>query len=277
MADAGSVLPAGGTVVPRRRGVLERGDGAIYYEVAGSGPPLVFAHGLGGSHMSWWQQVPAFLDRYTCVTFAHRGFHPSRHDGDVVTPDLFPADLLALLDHLKIKRASLVAQSMGGWCALETAITHPERVERLVMSATSGRIDPRAVADLAEWSERAKQAGPDFVERGIHPAMGERAAREQPALHLLYRQLDEASGFTDKEGMRQRLFASRTRGPDAVDGLRMPVLWLAGEEDIVFPPQAAIALGARMGRPARIVPRTGHSPYFQRGEEFNAILAEFLA
>ena len=55
--------------------------------------------------------------------------------------------------------------------------------------------------------------------------------------------------------------------------LRMPVLWLAGEEDVVFPPPAAIALGARMGRPATIIPRAGHSPYFQRAEEFNAVVA----
>jgi 3-oxoadipate enol-lactonase len=270
-------LPAGAGIVPRARGMVERGDGAIYYEMAGSGPPIVFAHGLGGSHMSWWQQVPEFVGRYTCITFTHRGFHPSRHDGEVVTPDLFAGDLLALLDHLQIERANLVAQSMGGWSALETAIEHPERVAKLVMSATSGRIDPHGVADLTAWNGRAKRAGPDFEERGIHPAMGARAAREQPALHLLYRQLDEASGFTDKQGMRQRLMQSRTRGAEAVDALKMPVLWLAGEEDVVFPPEASIALAARMGSKPAIIPQSGHSPYFQRAEQFNRIVAGFFA
>ena len=51
--------------------------GRLYYEVAGSGPALLFAHGLGGNHLSWWQQVPYFSERFTCVTFAHRGFAPS--------------------------------------------------------------------------------------------------------------------------------------------------------------------------------------------------------
>src|SRR5689334_18741593 len=59
------------------RGYLDRPDCRIYYEVTGSGPMLLFAHGLGGNHLSWWQQVPYFRDRYTCVTFAHRGFAPS--------------------------------------------------------------------------------------------------------------------------------------------------------------------------------------------------------
>ena len=281
MADAAvpagpGVLPAGAGIVPRQRGMLDRDNGAIYYEVAGAGPPIVFAHGLGGSHMSWWQQVPALLDRFTCVTFAHRGFLPSRHDGDAVSPDAFPADLLALLDHLALRQAILVAQSMGGWSALELAITAPGRVARLVMSATSGRIDPRRLADTTAWETRAQQAGRDFAERGIHPAMGARAAREQPALHLLYRQLDEASGFADKEGMRQRLMAARTRGPEALDALAMPVLFVAGEEDPVFPPQAAVALAQRTGTQASILPRTGHSPYFERAEQFNAILAAFI-
>jgi 3-oxoadipate enol-lactonase len=42
---------------------LEVPGARIYYEVTGAGPPLVFAHGLGGNHLSWWQQLSAFEDR----------------------------------------------------------------------------------------------------------------------------------------------------------------------------------------------------------------------
>ena len=53
---------------------LERDGARLYYETHGAGPALVFVHGLGGGHLSWWQQVPHFRDRYTCVIFDHRGF-----------------------------------------------------------------------------------------------------------------------------------------------------------------------------------------------------------
>jgi 3-oxoadipate enol-lactonase len=70
-----------------KAGFLERPGCRIYYEVAGEGPAIVFAHGLGGNHMSWWQQVAHFAPRYTCVTFAHRGFTPSGPVAGETAPD----------------------------------------------------------------------------------------------------------------------------------------------------------------------------------------------
>ena len=48
----------------------------IYYEIEGHGPPLVFAHGAGANHMSWWQQVPEFAGNYTCVVFDRPSVRP---------------------------------------------------------------------------------------------------------------------------------------------------------------------------------------------------------
>ena len=104
------VLPvAGDGAVSRRRGFLERDAARLYWEATGDGPALVFAHGLGGSHLSWWQQVAAFAHRFTCVAFAHRGFLPSRDAVVPRGPAAFTEDLLALLDHLALPDAVLVA------------------------------------------------------------------------------------------------------------------------------------------------------------------------
>jgi 3-oxoadipate enol-lactonase len=45
----------------------------LYYEVHGDGPAIVFAHGAGGNHLSWWQQVPVSASKYRCITAADRG------------------------------------------------------------------------------------------------------------------------------------------------------------------------------------------------------------
>ncbi len=262
--------------MPRRRGFLPRAGGQLYYEATGAGPALVFAHGLGGSHLSWWQQVAAFASRFTCIAFAHRGFLPSRDTTPPLGPAAFGPDLLALLDHLGIGDAVLVAQSMGGWTCLEAALRAPGRVHGLVMSATSGTIDHGRVVDVGAWRARSEAAVAEHAVMGVHPAMGARAAREQPALHLLYRHIDDSAGIADKAAMRAALGAMRVRGPEVLDGLRMPVLWVAGEEDVVFPPAAAAALAARMGSTAALIPACGHSPYFERAAAFNAALTRFL-
>ena len=127
----------------RTVGRLKRPFGNLYYEVCGGGPALLFAHGLGGNHLSWWQQVAHFAPRYTCVTFAHRGFAPSDPVADGVDPADYPRDLAALIDHLGFADVRLVAQSMGGWTMLEYALAHPDRVKALVLSSTSGTLDRR--------------------------------------------------------------------------------------------------------------------------------------
>ncbi len=83
-------------------GFVQNAGAEIYYEVSGSGLAVVFAHGLGGNHLTWWQQVPYFSDDYTCVTFAHRGFSPSRITTGSLDPALYEDDLQALVDHLKL-------------------------------------------------------------------------------------------------------------------------------------------------------------------------------
>jgi len=80
----------------------------IFYESHGDGPPVVFAHGRGGCHLSWWQQVPALRDRFRCVTFDHRGFGYSRDINDSPGRHAFADDLADLLDLLGIERSYLV-------------------------------------------------------------------------------------------------------------------------------------------------------------------------
>jgi pimeloyl-ACP methyl ester carboxylesterase len=249
----------------------------LYYETHGAGPALVFAHGLGGGHLSWWQQVPHFRDRYTCVVFDHRGFGLSREATGGLGPDAFADDLAALLDHLKLPDVRLVAQSMGGWTCLGYALRHPERVKALVMAATTGLLgDPETLAIFR--AHGAAQPEKALFDRGIHPAAGERMAREQPALHFLYRELDALSHDLDKPAIRKKLIAMRTVTRAAVTALGAPLLCIAGEEDIVIPPDAVAILasivpGARLAR----VPAAGHSVYFERPEAFNRLVDEFLA
>ena len=249
----------------------------LYYELHGSGPPLLFAHGLGGNHLTWWQQVPHFRDRYTCVTFAQRGFGRSTVKDGGLRPEAFADDLAALIDQLGFEDVRLVAQSMGGWSCLEYAVRRPERVRALVMADTVGTLahpaSDRLIAENAAAYPRSAR-----YEGGAHPACGERMLREQPALHFLYTQVSGLTSPPPPPEFRERLAALRKRPAEDVAALRMPVLCIAGEEDTVIPPGAVEVLASLIpGARYVSVPKAGHSVYWERPETFNRLVDGFLA
>jgi len=257
-----------------------RRDGAeIHYEVFGKGPAVVFAHGLGGNHLSWWQQVAQFAPTHTCVVFAHRGFPPSSPLPGRSAPDSYADDLAALIEELNLQNVALVAQSMGGWTCLGYALRAPHKVRALVMASTSGVLDFSQLknAEVDEWSRRSPGKLKELQSRGIHPAGGERMAKEQPALAQLYGQISELASAAFREDVRVRIRELRTQSPKLLEQLPMPVLFVTGDEDWVFPPAAGPALAsfAPKGRAVR-VPAAGHSVYFERAAQFNDIIGRIL-
>ncbi len=265
-----------------KRGHLDRPDCRLYYEVSGEGPLLMFAHGLGGNHLSWWQQVPHFRDRYTCVTFAHRGFAPSSAPPGGPDPGDYAGDLGALIDHLGGGDVRIVGQSMGGWTGLDYAFANPNRVRALVLASTAGAIarDASLFGDpeqMPGWIAKTDAAAKALVARNIHVAGGERLAREQPAAHFLYQEIDALS-TVDKVALRKRLGETCIRPASQLRTLSVPTLWLTGDEDIVYPPFLSDLLAPMMPN-ARVVrvPSAGHSVYFERPAEFNRAVEAFLS
>jgi 3-oxoadipate enol-lactonase len=267
----------------RSVGKLERPFGKLHYEVTGSGPALVFAHGLGGNQMSWWQQVAHFAPHYTCVAFAHRGFAPSDAIAGGPDPADYADDLAALVDHLGFSDVRLVGQSMGGWTVLEYALAHPDKVKALVLSSTSGtidrrRADPSGGVKYDTWTRDAEAKVAAGLAKGIHPAVGLTAAERSPALALLYKSIDEMAGALDKEKLRSGLRRTAIRTPADLADFRVPTLLVAGAQDVVFPAFLAEAIAARLPcASAQVIPDCGHSPYFEQAATFNRLVESFLA
>lgn len=252
----------------------------LYYEVhgpkAGSAPALVFAHGAGGNHLSWWQQIPHFMDRYTCVVFDHRGYGRSAAPGDATIGGAYVEDFRELLDHCRVERATLVAQSMGGWTALGFALGYPQRVERLMMCDTHGGITSDEITSAWRAALRMPPAEADGTR--IHPAAGARMYREQPDLYFLYTEIDALNPPRTGAEIMQILSDAGSPPVAAASRLQMPVLFIVGEEDPLIP-ERVIALAAEAIPRAKVerVPLSGHSVYFERASQFNAIVDRFLA
>ena len=116
--------------------------GEINYEVTGEGQPLIFVSGLNGVARYWQSQVPVFAKHYKVVTYDQRGTGGSDRLQKTFSVDQMTAELLALMDGLKIERAHIVGLSTGGAIGQTLAITQPQRVAHLVLSSTWTHCDP---------------------------------------------------------------------------------------------------------------------------------------
>ncbi|MCW5879845.1 MAG: alpha/beta hydrolase [Anaerolineae bacterium] len=106
-------------------------------ETLGSGPPLVFAHGLTGTRRGVLRQLAPLADRFQIIVYDQRGHGDSRPVTDPARydADRMAADLAAVLDALDIPRAIVGGESMGAATTLLFALRWPERVEKLLLTA----------------------------------------------------------------------------------------------------------------------------------------------
>jgi pimeloyl-ACP methyl ester carboxylesterase len=246
----------------------------LYYEVHGSGPPVVFAHGAGGNHGSWYQQVPFFARSYQVITIDQRGFGQSA-DRNGLGRSSFVEDVRALLDSLGIERTALVAQSMGGSTCLGFAVRYPQRTRALVMADTLG-----GVALPEPWG--AKQRATAEATRDLSQlerVMSRSLPLRDPAKAELYLQLASFNPANDSRFAMPGAPAAPITLDQAVEAAgKVPVLFLVGAEDVLQPPEIVRAASELVpGSEFTVVPDSGHSVYFEQPEVFNYRVGAFLA
>jgi pimeloyl-ACP methyl ester carboxylesterase len=117
---------------PADRGAVDIDDGArIAYSIYGKGDPVLLLHGGLGNSGHFGFQLPALVDRFQVIAIDSRGQGRSTRTSATITYDLMATDVIAVMDHLHIARASVVGWSDGGEIALKLGIKFPERVHRL--------------------------------------------------------------------------------------------------------------------------------------------------
>jgi pimeloyl-ACP methyl ester carboxylesterase len=151
---------------------------------------------------------------------------------------------------------------------------YPERVAALVMSGTLGPIE---LPGLSDWYAEAIEVRAELRARGIHPACGERMAHERPELQFLYQQIGGLNHRFSAVNRPPGWLRVPSATPAELADFRVPTLFVVGEEDPIMPPRV-MAQGAAAVPGARLVqfPKTGHSVYFERPDEWNRTIDEFL-
>lgn len=102
----------------------------------GDGPALMLIAGLGGRAAFWSNQVETLKQKHSILEHDHRGTGGSARDPGPYSIEQMAADALAVLDHFEVERTDIVGHSTGGAIAQYLAIHHPERLNKVVISAS---------------------------------------------------------------------------------------------------------------------------------------------
>ena len=233
-------------------------DGAcLYYEQHGDpeGSDVVFLHGAGGNHLSWWQQLPAFGERYRCTVYDARGWGRSLATGEH-DRGAFGRDVAGLLEHLAIDSAHVIAQSMGGRAVAGLLRLAPERVR----------------AHQAELREERGEGG--LARYAIMPAF----AAQHPELALLYHQIRRLNPAREANLLGPPPASYRGSTHELLMGSGLPIAFVVGEHDrITSPALIREARGLVPGASLFELVGAGHSTYFEQPQAFNDYVLRFLA
>jgi pimeloyl-ACP methyl ester carboxylesterase len=256
------------------------GDVNLYYQLddfcepwRASRLPIVFVHGLGGSHAMWLYQVPAFCARFPVITIDLRGHGASSGgDKDFTMADL-ALDIARLLRVLGVGRAHVVGLSLGGMVVQQLALDHPQVVASLVLSDT--------VAGPMPGFESVMQDALRFIEENPMPAVAEArittafSERVDPEMRNYF--IDQVARNQKAAYVRAARSAFTFSARERLGEITVPTLVLVGEQDRVTPPICSEELAGSI-RGSRLVriPGAGHITNVEFPSEFNAAVTEFL-
>ena len=257
---------------------ITKHDGAeLYWERAGSGPALVLGAGLGGSSSWWTPNLPAFVSRFTVITFDQRGTGRSSRI-PVASIEQMATDLLAVLDDARVETAHYLGHSTGGAIGVATALDHPGRLRSLLLyaSTTHGDAYRRRVFALRE--RLLTTLGPDayaqYTTLLLYPPYWINA--NEPSLAAMEKQGAGALGSADAQASRLAAILAFDRRAE-LGAIRIPTLVLCADDDILTP-QYFSAEYARLipGARSHWEPRGGHALSRTEPETFNRIAIDFF-
>ena len=245
---------------------------------AGSGPLLLFMHGIGGNRSNWRAQLPAFAPHFSCVAWDARGYGDSDDYEGALAFDHFVDDVLRVLDHFQADRAHLLGLSMGGRIAMRTALLYPHRVATLTLVDTHEGFEAftpaqrQAFVDSRRAPLLAGKEPADIAPVVARSLVGPKARPE----HL--QQLVDSISALHKDSYIKSLQATVDQVVlGDISKITTPAQFVVGADDSLTPVAMHRAMAAKMGgAPVSVVADAGHLSNIENAAEFNAAALAWL-
>lgn len=265
----------------KETGFAEVNDTKLYYEIAGSGDPIVFIHGWSFDTRCWDDQFAAFTRDYRVLRYDLRGF------GKSALPDTGQSyshtdDLIALLDFLGLERVHVLGHSFGGRIAIDFALNYPERTITLLLPDAAMDVTGLELSEeLTDWIGNTWQTG---RESGIEQAkeIWIKGSPLAPAMQnpnvakKVKQMIEDYSGWHWKNN--DPYVGITPYPPERLSKIKAPTLIIVGGLNPQFYFRAAEIQKEHIPNSEMVVlPGVGHALNIENPEEFNEIVLGFLS
>jgi pimeloyl-ACP methyl ester carboxylesterase len=228
----------------------------IWYAIFGRGQPAILLHGGLANVNYWGQQVRALQNDFKVIVMDSRGHGRSSRDERPYGYDLMASDVLALMDHLRIKQAAIVGWSDGAIIGLDIAMQHPDRVTRLF--AVAANSDPSGVADISKsdvFNAFIARAGEEYKKLSPTPT--------------------EYKAFVEQI---TKMWESQPHWTEAdLAKIQVPTLIADGDHDEAIKRDNTEFMAAHVPHAGLLIlPRVSHFAFLQDPEQFTDAVLHFL-
>jgi len=246
--------------------IVETNGIELYYELNGSGKPLVLISGLGYSLWQWHRMVPYLAERFQVITFDNRGVGKSDKPDGPYSAQMLADDTVGLLKVLDIDKAVVMGHSMGGFIAQAIALAHPQGVEKLVLCSTNFG-GPHHIPVTEEAMKVLSDVSSDPLTRfknGIIVSTAPGWADNNPEIiqrwvkWRIANPIDPAP-YQAQFAIGLGLLPEAAAFEQKLSQVDVPTLILFGKDDKVVPPENAALLAGRIPESTTIIfPNAGH-------------------
>jgi pimeloyl-ACP methyl ester carboxylesterase len=255
----------------------------IYYEIHGSGEPLILISGLGYDHWMWHKMIPGLAKHFQVLAFDNRGTGQTDKPAGPYTAQMLADDAAGLLEALGVTRAAVMGHSMGGFIAQALALSQPELVSKLILSATNFGgprhipVTPEALAVLTDMESDPIER----LRRGIVISTAPGFAEAHPEIiaeWLDYRVKNPIlpAPYQAQLAIGMALMSEEACFEHKLKHVQCPTLILFGAHDKVVPPGNAELLAKEIpDSTLHILPNAGHFFPFEVPEEAVQVIVEF--
>jgi pimeloyl-ACP methyl ester carboxylesterase len=252
-------------LVPDTSGFADVNGVHMYYETYGAGTPLVLLHGgMLSIRLNFAGLIPTLAQTHQVIGVEFQGHGRTADIDRPITPAALAGDVVALLDHLGLDRADVVGHSMGAGVAIELAVSHPDRVRRVVPISASVRPDGVHI-DLADPTRHATSprmpTQQDFMEfREEYLRLSPHPEHFDEFLAVLSAANSDLQGWSDEQ----------------LAGITAPMMVVLGDRDFTTVAHGEVMRELIPGAQLAVLPDTTHMQVTRRTELLLPLLAAFL-